>query len=159
MRFYLRVSSVLHIPDAVPSRGCRSAVAARARSGGSLRPPHAQRSHVKLSRHPGSPPMLRGSCSPRPFPPSSSARLFPRPRRSRLPRDVLAGSPRPLLRLLLLPAAPQPPEAVAERGTRARCPRPAQPVRPLGPLQAPGRAAGSKWDIKDCLGSWPGGKA
>lgn len=149
MRFYLQVSSLLQIPDAVPSRGCRER---GGRAGAEQRCSPATPRQAFPREAVRYPEPRRSSAGPaRPHPLSASARPFPRPRRSRLPRDVLAGSLRPgCCGPSSFPQLPSPSRGAWRKGTRARCPRPAQPVGPAGPLSVPGRAAGLPWV------TWPG---
>lgn len=115
MRFYLRVSSVLQIPAAVPSRGCRE------RSGHPTRSVPT-RSCPATPVPTGAPRLLLAPALP-------SLRLcpaLPTPTQVAAPQGCPGGvSAAGLLRLLLLPAAPQPP-ARWEKGA----PEPGAPVLP-----------------------------
>lgn len=132
MRFYLQVSSLLQSP----AGGAGSAVAARERSRDALRPPHAKRSHEKLSSGARlvplgpAPPSLR-LCPALPTPTQVAA---PQGR----PGGVCAAPPSR--------SSSAPREVVGERE-----PEPGAPVLPnqLGPL---GRFQ-SREEQPACLGS------
>lgn len=127
MRFYLQVSSLLQIPDAVSSRGCRE----RGGSAGAEQRCSLATARGALPRKVIPPPRVPAGAPRVPFGPTPpSLRLclaLPTPTQVEAPQGRPGGvSTAGLLRPLLLPAAPHPPARWWEKGE----PEPGAPILP-----------------------------